>query len=70
MPARAAANEMDWPWLPRVAETTPAQLRAAGNAGGEILNWLVMLGTIDARPASFIEAQLDEGHAFAAWGAR
>src|SRR5882762_6969904 len=24
MPARAAANEIDWPWLPRVAETTPA----------------------------------------------
>src|SRR5215467_773546 len=26
MPARAAAKEIDWPWLPRVAETTPAIL--------------------------------------------
>src|SRR5215471_15391959 len=26
MPARAAAKETDWPWLPRVAEATPAIL--------------------------------------------
>src|SRR5215471_2887651 len=26
MPARAAAKEIDWPWFPRVAETTPAIL--------------------------------------------
>src|SRR4029077_17840785 len=26
MAARAAANEIDWPWLPRVAETMPAIL--------------------------------------------
>src|SRR5580704_16678900 len=26
MPARAAANEIDWPWLPRVAVTTPSTL--------------------------------------------
>jgi gallate dioxygenase len=50
-----------------VAETTPEQLVAAGNASGEILAWIVMLGAIDPRPAVFIEAQLDEGHAFAAW---
>ena len=50
-----------------VAETTPAQLTAAGNASGEILDWIVMLGTFDARPPAFIEAQLDEGHAYAAW---
>jgi aromatic ring-opening dioxygenase catalytic subunit (LigB family) len=50
-----------------VAETTGEQITAAGNAGGEILNWIAMLGTIDARPAAFIEAQPAEGHAFAAW---
>jgi aromatic ring-opening dioxygenase catalytic subunit (LigB family) len=50
-----------------VAETTAEQITAAGNAGGEILNWIAMLGTIDARPAAFIEAQPAEGHAFAAW---
>jgi aromatic ring-opening dioxygenase catalytic subunit (LigB family) len=50
-----------------VAETTPEQLAAAGNAAGEILDWLVMLGTFDPRPPVFIEAQREEGHAFAAW---
>ena len=53
-----------------VAETTPEQLAAAGNASGEILDWLVMLGTIDPRPPVFIEAQLDEGHALRGWIAR
>jgi protocatechuate 4,5-dioxygenase beta chain len=50
-----------------VEETTPEQIEAAGNAGGEILNWIAMLGTFDAAPPVFIEAQRDEGHAFAAW---
>jgi protocatechuate 4,5-dioxygenase beta chain len=52
-----------------VAETTPQQLTAAGNASGEILNWIAMLGSIDAAPATFIEAQRAEGHAYAAWRA-
>jgi len=50
-----------------VAETTPAQLAAAGNASGEILNWIAMLGSFEPRPASFIEPQRAEGHAYAAW---
>jgi len=50
-----------------VAEATPGQLEAAGNASGELLDWLVMLGTFEARPPVFIEAQPQEGHAFAAW---
>jgi aromatic ring-opening dioxygenase catalytic subunit (LigB family) len=50
-----------------VEQTTPEQIEAAGNAGGEILNWIAMLGAFDAGPPVFIEAQLDEGHAFAAW---
>jgi protocatechuate 4,5-dioxygenase beta chain len=66
-PARAtellAAGEFEQ----LVAETTREQLTAAGNASGEILDWLVMLGTIDPHPPVFIEAQLDEGHAYAAW---
>jgi gallate dioxygenase len=49
------------------AEITPQQLERAGNASGEILNWLAMLGTFDPRPPDFIEAQPDEGHTFAAW---
>jgi aromatic ring-opening dioxygenase catalytic subunit (LigB family) len=50
-----------------VSETTSEQLAAAGNASGEILNWITMLGAFDPVPASFIEAQRAEGHAYAAW---
>jgi len=52
-----------------LSETTPAQIAAAGNAGGEILNWMAMLGTFDAGVPLFIEAQQQEGHAFAVWSA-
>jgi aromatic ring-opening dioxygenase catalytic subunit (LigB family) len=50
-----------------VAETTSDQLAAAGNASGEVLNWIAMLGAFDPTPATFIEAQRAEGHAYAAW---
>ncbi|MGH2872229.1 MAG: hypothetical protein ACRDL5_07165, partial [Solirubrobacteraceae bacterium] len=50
-----------------VAETTPEQLEAAGNAAGETLNWLVMLGAFTPLAPAFVEQQRDEGHAFAAW---
>jgi protocatechuate 4,5-dioxygenase beta chain len=50
-----------------VAESTPDQITEAGNAAGEILNWIAMLGCFDARPASFVQAQRAEGHAYAAW---
>lgn len=50
-----------------VAETTPQQLAAAGNASGEILNWIAMLGSFEARPASLVAPQRAEGHAYAAW---
>jgi aromatic ring-opening dioxygenase catalytic subunit (LigB family) len=50
-----------------VAEATEDQLAAAGNAAGEILNWIAMLGCFEPRAASFIEPQRAEGHAYAAW---
>jgi aromatic ring-opening dioxygenase catalytic subunit (LigB family) len=50
-----------------VAEASEDQLAAAGNAAGEILNWIAMLGCFEPRAASFIEAQRAEGHAYAAW---
>ncbi|MGH2888695.1 MAG: hypothetical protein ACRDNJ_03605 [Solirubrobacteraceae bacterium] len=50
-----------------VAESTPEQLVSAGNAAGEILNWIVMLGALEPRAPDFVEQQRDEGHAFAAW---
>jgi protocatechuate 4,5-dioxygenase beta chain len=50
-----------------VAEITPEQLERAGNASGEILNWIVALGAFAPTPPQFIDSQLDQGHAFAAW---
>lgn len=60
---RLRAGEVD----ALVPEITPEQLIRAGNAAGEILNWIVVLGAFDPRPADFIESQRDQGHAFAAW---
>jgi aromatic ring-opening dioxygenase catalytic subunit (LigB family) len=53
-----------------VAEATPERLRAAGNAGGELLEWIAMLGAAEpAGPPAFLEAQMHFGHAYAAWPA-
>jgi hypothetical protein len=50
-----------------VAEATEERLAHAGNAGGELLEWIAMLGMIDARPPAFLEAQPAFGHAYGAW---
>ena len=50
-----------------IREATDEQLAEAGNAGGEVLDWIAMLGTIDPRPPGFLEVQRDYGHAFGAW---
>ena len=39
----------------------------AGNVGGEILNWIAMLGTIGERKPEFLKPQMQNGHAYAAW---
>jgi aromatic ring-opening dioxygenase catalytic subunit (LigB family) len=48
-------------------ETTNDQIERAGNIGGEILNWIALLGTLDRRKAAFVEADTASGHAYAAW---
>ena len=50
-----------------VAEATAVRLWEAGNAGGELLDWIAMLGALEPRPPAFLEAQMQFGHAFAAW---
>ena len=51
-----------------VAEATPEQMWKAGNIGGELLNWIVMLATVGKRRPSYLADHDDEdGHAFAAW---
>ncbi len=36
----------------------------AGNIGGELLNWIAMLGVIGDRKPRFIKPQLAQGHAY------
>jgi aromatic ring-opening dioxygenase catalytic subunit (LigB family) len=49
-------------------ESTEAQMLKAGNVGGEILNWIAMLGAIGGgRKPTWIEPQMANGHAYAVW---
>jgi hypothetical protein len=52
-----------------IAEATPAQLAKAGNVGGEVLNWIAMLGALGGKPgpANYVMPQLANGHAYAVW---
>jgi hypothetical protein len=50
-----------------VIEATPARLAQAGNIGGELLNWIAMLGAVGERKPAFIAPEADHGHAYAAW---
>lgn len=50
-----------------LAESTPARMAKAGNVGGELLNWLALLGIVGfAQPEITIE-QPALGNAFVAW---
>jgi protocatechuate 4,5-dioxygenase beta chain len=53
-----------------VEEATDQRLDAAGNAGGELLDWIAMLATIEPVVPAFLAAQPQFGHAFAAWPVR
>ena len=48
-------------------EATTERMLSAGNIGGELLNWIAMLGAIGPRKPRFMEAQLDHGHAYGVW---
>lgn len=51
-----------------VAEATPEQMWKAGNIGGELLNWIVMLGTVGKDKPCYVADHDDEdGHAYAVW---
>ena len=50
-----------------VREATDDQLAQAGNAGGELLDWIAMLGTFEPRRPAVLEVQPQHGHAYAAW---
>lgn len=48
-------------------EATATRMARAGNIGGELLNWIAMLGVIGERKPRFIEPQIDHGHSYGAW---
>ena len=50
-----------------VTEASVERLTQAGNAAGELLTWIAMLGVAGAGPAVFLEAQPEFGHAFGCW---
>jgi len=50
-----------------IKEATPHQLFKAGNVGGELLNWIAMLGAIGNRKPIYIAPQMANGHAYGVW---
>ena len=51
-----------------LTESTEAQMLKAGNVGGEVLNWIAMLGSIGGtRKPDWIAPQMQNGHAYGVW---
>ncbi len=50
-----------------IEEATTPRMQRAGNVGGELLNWLALLGAVGDRPAQFLEHQVEYGHSYAVW---
>jgi Catalytic LigB subunit of aromatic ring-opening dioxygenase len=50
-----------------LSEATAKRMLAAGNIGGELLNWIAMLGVIGTQKPTMMLAQHKQGHAFAVW---
>ena len=50
-----------------IAEATFARLQQAGNIGGELLNWIALLGAIGDRSPGWIHPQRQDGDGFAIW---
>jgi gallate dioxygenase len=50
-----------------INEATPRQMFKAGNVGGELLNWIAMIGAIGNRKPNYITPQMQNGHAYGVW---
>jgi aromatic ring-opening dioxygenase catalytic subunit (LigB family) len=48
-------------------EATQEQMLRAGNVGGELLDWIAMLGAVGETRPKFVTPQMEQGHAYAAW---
>lgn len=59
-------EDADWSRL--VTEATDDEMANAGNAGGETLLWITMLGALgEPKPPDYLAAQREWGHAYGAW---
>ena len=50
-----------------IKEATQEQMLRAGNVGGELLDWIAMLGAVGENRPKFVTLQMEQGHAYAAW---
>jgi len=50
-----------------IKEATEHQMLKAGNVGGELLNWIAMLGAIGLRKPKYVAPQMQNGHAYGVW---
>lgn len=50
-----------------IAKATEERMHAAGNAGGELLNWIAMFAFTETRKPEFLLRQMEQGHAYAGW---
>ena len=50
-----------------IAAAAEDRLHAAGNVGGELLNWIAMFAFTDNRKPDFLIKQMENGHAYAGW---
>jgi gallate dioxygenase len=50
-----------------IAAATEERMLAAGNVGGELLNWIAMLAFTGNRKPDFLDKQMENGHAYAGW---
>lgn len=50
-----------------IEQATTARMLRAGNIGGELLNWIAMLGVIGVRKPDAVRPHAGHGHAFAVW---
>ena len=50
-----------------IAEATQERMLRAGNVGGELLDWIAMLGAVGDQRPKFVTPQMEQGHAYAAW---
>jgi len=50
-----------------IAAAAEDRLHAAGNVGGELLNWIAMFAFTDNRKPDFLIKQMENGHAYGGW---